>query len=101
MFPCLIIGNRINDKDASLLAGRQTVFLTSATFISTGLPRFIVAVFPVGYIPYYISVTTFWLFNANSILNTVIYCYKFKEVRQVAKKLFSRQNEVSIEQIEL
>ena len=95
----MVIGNRVHEKDASTLAGFQTVFLTSAVFIATGLPRILVAMFPVGYIPYPIIVTTFWLYNANSILNTMIYGYKFREFREVAKKLCGSQNEVNIEQI--
>ena len=90
------LGNRVNEKDASTLASFQTVFLTSAAFVITGLPRILVMMVPVGYIPYPIVVAIFWLFNANSILNAVIYSFKFREFRCVAKKLCGCQNEVNV-----
>ena len=87
----LISGNIVHRTDAATLAAFQSVLLTSVAFVATGLPRFIVILAPVGYIPHYLNVIMMWLNNANSILNTVIYGYKFKEFRMVAKKLMCRK----------
>ena len=85
-----ISGTTIQETDASNLAAFQSVFLTSVLFVITGMPRIILLIFPAKYIPYSVTLLLTWLFYGNSICNTVIYGYKFKRFRLVARKLLRR-----------